>query len=602
MNLDQDGYLPISNNLQLEPDVRAVLERIVREIVRGAMQQSVLAIFVRGSIASGFSLGGGRSDLDLIVVTKSPLADIQRKAIRKTTSDIANRLLGVSGSDILYFSAQDTLCQEGQSSLHLNTVLRNYSILIYGSTDRIGLVFARKKPWYSLSLDIRSDERSFLRAFRNGSEQGDIHLQLFSIKWICKRALRASAELACDKTRKHSRDLVPCYQFSVEAFPTYEKVFLLGLQFACACAENKYLELPKDELLAQGYDAARNIVEVVEELCLIRTFGAQKVNTGEGLDIVSADVFCTRGIKEDISETFEQIIARAKWYVRPGTGDLDSVVFARSEHPRIVVEAAHSIEETDMSRDGRPSIARFLSRIERPVVFRGAFQNANVEQSSTTSTILTDLLRSRISVHCRVSPTNVFTFCRSTHPWISSKTFTPPSRLTEIGTAEAVARLQVDHGLPALYYSDDEHIYIQTELHRRQELFKDMEQQPVRIAQRERMWVSGHGTVSSLHYDASWSGLVQRAGAKRILFFEPGCLRRMGAYPMGHPLGRRVRVDVGRKGTAVFQKFWDECDRKGVEVWLYPGDLVVFPAFWAHYTESWAEKGGLSISHTVRFV
>jgi hypothetical protein len=42
------------------------------------------------------------------------------------------------------------------------------------------------------------------------------------------------------------------------------------------------------------------------------------------------------------------------------------------------------------------------------------------------------------------------------------------------------------------------------------------------LSQQPRLWVSPHGAVSPCHYDLSPSFLVQLAGRKRMLFFDPG--------------------------------------------------------------------------------
>lgn len=106
-----------------------------------------------------------------------------------------------------------------------------------------------------------------------------------------------------------------------------------------------------------------------------------------------------------------------------------------------------------------------------------------------------------------------------------------------------------------------------------------------------RLWVSSPGTVSPLHYDETDSYLCQVVGRKRLLLWPASSLEDLQPYPRDHPLARRLRVDV----TA------DESPREHLEtlsdeererlcapfaVTLEPGDVLYFPANWAHHTEA----------------
>lgn len=183
--------------------------------------------------------------------------------------------------------------------------------------------------------------------------------------------------------------------------------------------------------------------------------------------------------------------------------------------------------------------------------------------------------------------------------------FTPPSISCSLPVTEAVRRLQMRHGLPNLMHDegDDECIYIQTSVIPSLSIFDLSRSQNWDVVQEERLWISSCGTVSTLHYDASYSVLYQRCGQKRLIFFPPSCLPQLGIYPLGHPLHRRGRVDLTRRDTVIFQEFWEKCPPLALEVTLEPGDLLVFPPFWTHYTESITNSNNsLSISHTLRYV
>ena len=168
-----------------------------------------------------------------------------------------------------------------------------------------------------------------------------------------------------------------------------------------------------------------------------------------------------------------------------------------------------------------------------------------------------------------------------------------------------------------------------------------------------RLWLSAAGSVSPLHFDHSASVLAQVRGQKRMLLYPPSALRRARLYPDWHPLRRRSRINLSDEGSSSGQSEspgwadglfsgpdheWhgaDERDRgpgprrggpAGLggrirekdsgsddgrsrvgwrappgawEAVLGPGDVLVFPPRWAHYTESLGDA--ISASVTRRF-
>lgn len=155
----------------------------------------------------------------------------------------------------------------------MRVLLRNYAVLLYGVSTPVGVRDTRDKPTVNLALNILKDGRSFLRLFHKGTKADDFRLQADSVQWICKCSLRVIADLSSIRTNQLSRDLVPCYSLAAKAFPDHGRTLLFGLQFACANTDNYYLGLPKSEFLAMGYNIARDTVEILEEISLIRNFG-----------------------------------------------------------------------------------------------------------------------------------------------------------------------------------------------------------------------------------------------------------------------------------------------------------------------------------------
>lgn len=179
-----------------------------------------------------------------------------------------------------------------------------------------------------------------------------------------------------------------------------------------------------------------------------------------------------------------------------------------------------------------------------------------------------------------------------------------PSILADMSAAEFVQRLQPSCRMAPLAYTPSECYYWQADLplhiNQEQQLAgllqafsgcspgqgqqQDRPQQErVSVTQQTRLWVSPAGAVSPLHYDKSTSFLVQVAGVKRMLFFSPDQLHRLYCYSDTHILRRRSRVNVSAPDLRKHPLFEGAA---ALEAVLQPGDVVCFPSFWAHYTES----------------
>ena len=109
-----------------------------------------------------------------------------------------------------------------------------------------------------------------------------------------------------------------------------------------------------------------------------------------------------------------------------------------------------------------------------------------------------------------------------------------------------------------------------------------------------RLWVSPQGAVSPLHYDCHDSFLIQLRGTKRMLLWPAEQLPQMYPYRNWHILRRRGKVDPVKPNLKRYPNF---AKAEAVEVVLNPGDVLFFPGYWAHYTESCT----FSVSMTCRF-
>ncbi|PXF50071.1 Hypoxia-inducible factor 1-alpha inhibitor [Gracilariopsis chorda] len=567
---------------------------VVTATILESIGNAVLAIHVRGSVASGNYFEDGRSDLDLVVIMREH-ASIQRQ--RSLRDKIRAQMKSLSEFPPLQV---DLRCiKSSHVSRSMSIVLRHYSAVIYGSREPAAPIKLDNSRTFTLAMNIKDSERVCLSAFEIEERASSFELKLYAIQWLCKKCLRALTELALTRTKKYARELVPCFGICSQAYPEYSDALLTGLQVACAHKSSGYAGLNQPDLLRIGLETAQDLVELVEDVFLKNTYGANSESLEYAITKQSISTL-SPSLLQLTSQVVEGSLAGlSSWqysFVNPDGA------FSRHSLPRIEIRPGGGVEERPVhsfaENKKRSRLADVLVECTTPFVVR------QITDGVDTLSILGKLMQTHLTVACRLSPSNVVTFCRSEHSWITERLWSSPSAIRYLRTPEAVHRLQEKCSLPPLVYkqSQRETLYIQTTTFRSEQLFDFRREKGAKIAQSERIWISAHGTVSSLHYDASYSVLVQRSGKKRMIFFSPECLGELGIYPLGHPLHRRARVNLCRQNSQKFQKFWNSFASSGLEVVLNPGDLVVFPPFWSHYTESLAGKNELSVSHTLRYI
>lgn len=99
----------------------------------------------------------------------------------------------------------------------------------------------------------------------------------------------------------------------------------------------------------------------------------------------------------------------------------------------------------------------------------------------------------------------------------------------------------------------------------------------------------------TVHHALPTTAVLQVRGRKRLLFFAPEHLRTLGPYPSWHILRRRLRFDPAAPD---YKRFPRARALSVTEAILEPGDVLLFPPHWSHYTESLA----WSLSVTWRFM
>ena len=198
----------------------------------------------------------------------------------------------------------------------------------------------------------------------------------------------------------------------------------------------------------------------------------------------------------------------------------------------------------------------------------------------------------------RRSDTPDFTYCEELHPAVAAGAFVPPSTSRPMNALGWVTRSASSGDGSAFYYLQA--ALTGSPLEGEAAAAASAAAAAARLSggrgtQPPRAWCSRAGYVSTLHYDASDSLLVQLRGEKTVAIWPRASLGSLRPYPDSHPLRRRCRADprlpVGAPGGV------PTGGAGGRVATLRPGDVLVLPAGCAHWTRS----DTASISMTARF-
>ncbi|EOD17245.1 hypothetical protein EMIHUDRAFT_118624 [Emiliania huxleyi CCMP1516] len=229
------------------------------------------------------------------------------------------------------------------------------------------------------------------------------------------------------------------------------------------------------------------------------------------------------------------------------------------------VRPSGSVREYDCTRpEGLSAAWEAVAAGDAPVLFRGVGRRWAALRSWTLPSLARSLARGMV----RVSPGPAVMFCRESHPLVRSGEFEPPSRILSMRGAEFVHRLR--RGLWVQYL----------QLPRLQALAPPSLMADVDFGFLPEAPPGGYASVL---------GRLWVRGAKRMLLWPAGLLRALRPYADDHPLARRLQLPLTgpRPADAELAAAGDAC----LEAQLRPGDVLFFPARWAHHTEATAPEG-----------
>lgn len=263
---------------------------------------------------------------------------------------------------------------------------------------------------------------------------------------------------------------------------------------------------------------------------------------------------------------------------------------AEDDEPRVVGPVAEISYEDDVRARGvagERALSSALAGLREPLVVRGGAEAWMRAKDWTLEGLVA--AHGEWACDARVVSEDVdegrmFVYCEESHRAVRDGTFTAPSTTVRMPFSTAVARVLRSSGRGGAYVQSD----VAPDMARACEAggasasFSALGVE----SQGRRLWLALAGSVSPLHFDASWSTLTQVGeGRKRMLLHQPFALGQIGLYPNWHPLRRRGR-HFAKNACA-----W--------EAIIEPGDVLVFPPRWAHYTESLGDR--VSIAVTQRF-
>ena len=598
VTLDARGELPRLHHDAPPQRAWAAAAADAADALQDAYGARLFAALVRGSAARGEAVRG-TSDLDLVAVVAGVGASAERDAawasalasqlsarhvllaakvevrvVRVPQAQCCARLLATSvlGVPLAIAAAREAFPDAGErfvlaaqcvpaarpGSAAASKAARLLAALPEGDQWR-----APPEPTIALAnLSEGARERAALAAAGRGDGAAGA--------WLARRAVRALGRAALAREGKWSAGLVPCAE-AAEA---------TGL----AAAED--LDAAVCMALAPASDApAEGDVRALRALVDAAAAAAAQLDGGAGPRHGAASVAGTQAAAPDWPSTAPG--ARAFAAALLAAAGLDAPAPARPPPLLGAGVAEQPLAESAEAAGGGA------------YVLRGAASGAAFAAPREWS--FASLAAAGLRGSSRRSATPDFTYCEEMHPAVAAGTFAPPSTSRPMSALEWAARA----ALGARERAAGPFYYLQaaltgSPLESEAEAAASAAAAAARLpggraTQPPRAWCSRAGYVSTLHYDASDSLLMQLRGSKTVVVWPRAALESLRPYPDSHPLRRRCRADPRLPAGA--PEGVPAGGAGGRVATLRPGDVLVLPACCAHWTRS----DTAAISLTARF-
>jgi len=242
-------------------------------------------------------------------------------------------------------------------------------------------------------------------------------------------------ELSIREVLYFSRDLLPCYEACSKLSPEMEPLFLKALQIACGAESDISVAQSVMRDMAMWVETQHMDVLARESASEPKDLSEILVDHKDEPDSISP-----ANLRRAFGSFFQNLI--------PSTNQVDESSLLSDQLPLVSIRPIHQVREARFEEEWRKSFATESDA----VVYRGGVKSWPAIRKWTLG-YLSRFLGDHIEV--LVSPSNVFVYCRESHPWITSGTFTPTSRRTFLAPDEVLMRMQGEAKTKPLFFNQE---------------------------------------------------------------------------------------------------------------------------------------------------
>lgn len=213
LEVDQDGYIVKQASIEKIPGKWKPLIEEAVSAYKNQYKDSLLSVYVRGSVAKGEAIDG-ISDLDTIAVTTT-LPAVGTSWGEAFSVEMVKKYPFVEKVEIL----AQTLGQALDPNRGVHIMLKTQAVCVYGKDLSDGIPKLRPgKEACQHVWSIQSELQATMDFFEDERADGPGEARK-KVAWILKRIVRTGFELVMEREQKYTRDLYPCYESFSKYYP-----------------------------------------------------------------------------------------------------------------------------------------------------------------------------------------------------------------------------------------------------------------------------------------------------------------------------------------------------------------------------------------------
>ena len=200
----------------------------VLEFILKTCPSKIHSIYVRGSLPRGLGIKGV-SDLDLLVITQTPLNNKELLELQKLENNGVNRFPFINGLEIGLYPVEDIV-----KTSHFNIIpfmIKTFSVCLYG--DNLLTLLPEFKADEKLAnehiVNVASQLQQAKHDLIGNDDEEDIQ---DCCTWIMKIIIRCGLALVLMKENTYTRDLYPAYKLFTKHFPEKQEEMKSALNYA----------------------------------------------------------------------------------------------------------------------------------------------------------------------------------------------------------------------------------------------------------------------------------------------------------------------------------------------------------------------------------